>query len=222
MEGFPTGSKRTNGTKELWNRCSWTARSKTSPRRSRKLKVVCPALISSGHLSLFYQLILCIPFVREVEESYHGPHLIFTNMGDGENPAYHCFSYVGLRDEGNGQVINLGSPGCLAVGVIIHEVLHALGKQNEFIFKLFSHFKGSTHEIMRADRDSYVKVLLENLEPGTEHNFLRKGTDLYSTKNTPFDYDSIMMYGPTDFGILDSGGQRMTTILPHVSGAKIR
>ena len=75
---------------------------------------------------------------------------------------------------------------------------------------------------MRADRDSYVKVMLENLEPGSEHNFLRKGTDLYGTKNTPFDYDSIMMYGPTDFGMLDSAGQRMTTILPHVSGANIR
>jgi len=148
----------------------------------------------------------CIDF-REVDQSYRGPHLIFTSKGDGQNPAHLCYSQVGRIDKGNGQIVNLGSPGCLAVGQIIHETLHALG---------------ATHEMMRADRDLFVKILLQNIKDGSERNFLKKETDLYSTRDTPFDFDSIMIYGPTDYGILDSVGQRMTTIQPLVPGEEIR
>ena len=81
---------------------------------------------------------------------------------------------------------------------------------------------GATHEMMRADRDSYVKILLENLEPGNERSFLKKETDLYSARETPFDFDSIMMYGPTDFGIDDGAGQKMTTIQPLVPTIEFR
>ena len=76
--------------------------------------------------------------------------------------------------------------------------------------------------MMRPDRDLYVQILLENVQDGSERNFLKKGTDLYSTRDTPFDYDSIMIYGPTDYGILDTAGQRMTTIQPLTPGAVIR
>ena len=76
--------------------------------------------------------------------------------------------------------------------------------------------------MMRPDRDSYVKILLENVQEGSERNFLKKGTDLYSTRDTPFDYDSIMIYGPNDYGIVDSAGQRMTTIQPLMPGVEIR
>ena len=71
-------------------------------------------------------------------------------------------------------------------------------------------------------RDSYVKILLENIEEGSERNFLKKGTDLYNTRNTPFDFESIMIYGPTDYGSLDNTGQRRTTIQPLVPGVEIR
>ena len=76
--------------------------------------------------------------------------------------------------------------------------------------------------MMRPDRDSYVKILYENVEEGSERNFLKKRTDLYSSRDTPFDYESIMIYGPTDYGILDSAGQRMTTIQPLMPGVEIR
>ena len=72
------------------------------------------------------------------------------------------------------------------------------------------------------NRDSYVKILLENIEDGSERNFLKKGTDLYNTRNTPFDFESIMIYGPTDYGRLDNAGQRRTTIQPLVPGVEIR
>ena len=59
-----------------------------------------------------------IPSHREVDEGHEGPHLIFINMGDGQNPAFLCYSQVGRVDQGDGQVINLGAPDCLAVGVV--------------------------------------------------------------------------------------------------------
>ena len=67
---------------------------------------------------------------RRVNESYHGFHLIFTNMGDLRHEAHICFSYVGRTNsegDGKGQVVNLGSEECLNIGKILHETLHALG-----------------------------------------------------------------------------------------------
>ena len=55
---------------------------------------------------------IMIPPHREVDEGHEGPHLIFTNMGDGENPAFFCYSQVGRVDQGDGQVINLGAREC--------------------------------------------------------------------------------------------------------------
>ena len=45
---------------------------------------------------------------------------------------------------------------------------------------------------MRWDRDGFVNILLQNVEPGAEKNFNTKSTDAYSTHGTPFDYDSVM------------------------------
>ena len=106
--------------------------------------------------------------------------------------AHLCFSYVGRTDPdgpGKGQVVNLGSAECLAIGKILNETLHALG------WKLFAEFipsSGATHEHMRWDRDGFVKILHQNLLPGAERNFDTKSADAYSTFGTPFDYDSVM------------------------------
>ena len=162
-----------------------------------------------------------IPPPREVDEGHEGPHLIFTNMGDGQNPAFLCYSQVGRVDQGDGQVINLRASECLAVGVVLHETLHALGRLLDYL-PCNDVSQGATHEMMRADRDLHVKILFENIEPGFERNFKKKGTDLYSTRDTPFDYDSIMIYGSRDYGVLDSNGQRMNTIQPLLQGVEIR
>ena len=54
------------------------------------------------------------------------PHLLFTNMGVGNNSAHGCYSFVGRVKTGE-QGINLGSAECLTVGRIMHETMHALG-----------------------------------------------------------------------------------------------
>ena len=75
--------------------------------------------------------------------------------------------------------------------------------------------------MMRPDRNSFVEIIFDNIVPGQEGNFKRKVSGTYSTHDTPFDWGSIMMYGPTDAGKMD-GGTRMTTIRPKVPGVEIR
>ncbi|XP_078139460.1 high choriolytic enzyme 1-like isoform X2 [Centroberyx gerrardi] len=100
-----------------------------------------------------------------------------------------CFSFVGRR--GRGQTLSLRRRGCVFQSVIQHELLHALGFD---------------HEQTRSDRDQHVRILLENVTPGQEHNF-----DRIATRNlgTPYDYGSVMHYGRFDFS-----RNTLPTILP--------
>lgn len=68
---------------------------------------------------------------------------------------------------------------------IMHELMHALG----FI-----------HEQSRPDRDSFVRVNWYNIQIDKQSQFEIAPPiygDIY--KNRPFDYQSVMIYGPTDF-----------------------
>jgi hypothetical protein len=96
-----------------------------------------------------------------------------------------CFSYVGKQyteTYGMGprpQGISL-SPACVEVhGIILHELMHALG---------------FFHEQARADRDRYVKVNFENID---KDEFLQ--FDKYSLRKirhlgVAYDYESVMHY----------------------------
>merc|ERR1712192_133718 len=124
----------------------------------------------------------CIEF-RKVNERYTGHHLIYTNMGDDTYAGNLCISYVGRQNPagvGKGQIINL-MPDCLNIGKILHETLHALG---------------AAHEMMRWDRDRYVRILEQNIQKGAKKNFnitsTESVTDPYSTFGTPFDFESVM------------------------------
>ncbi|XP_070686495.1 high choriolytic enzyme 1-like [Pempheris klunzingeri] len=90
-----------------------------------------------------------------------------------------CYSYIGRR--GNGQDLSLQRSGCVYHDTVQHEVLHALGFH---------------HEQKRSDRDQYIRVLLENVTPGMEHNF-----DTVNTLNqgTTYDYGSVMHYSKYAF-----------------------
>ena len=60
-----------------------------------------------------------------------------------------CWSFVGRH--GGGQVVNLQNPGCVHHGIIVHELLHALG---------FYH-QQSTYE-----RDDFVQINWKNIKLG--------------------------------------------------------
>jgi hypothetical protein len=90
-----------------------------------------------------------------------------------------CYSYVGRI--GGGQDLSLQSNGCIYLGTIVHEFMHALG-----IF----------HEQSRSDRDNFVIVNLNNVISGYESNFnIQSG----SYQGTAYDLYSIMHYENTAF-----------------------
>ena len=123
--------------------------------------------------------------------------------------------------EGGGQLVNLGSPRCTYVGVVLHKTLHALGLNFTISQEIVCVFLGALHEHMRPDRDQFVFILHGNIQPNALHNFRKVTNETHNTRKTPFDPSSLMMYGPNDFGIMDSNGRR-TTIKPVKPGVEIR
>ncbi|KAJ7384938.1 Meprin A subunit beta [Desmophyllum pertusum] len=93
-----------------------------------------------------------------------------------------CSSSVGRTARGE-QTVNLHRY-CWYKGIVIHELLHAIG---------------FFHEQSRTDRDSYVKVMYENIERGKESNFDKFGQGQIQHLGEPYDYGSIMHYGPDSF-----------------------
>nr|XP_049574611.1 low choriolytic enzyme-like [Syngnathus scovelli] len=92
-----------------------------------------------------------------------------------------CQSHLGQI--GGGQIIDLDKNGCVQKDIVQHEVLHALGIH---------------HEQVRPDRDDYVKINYENIEPGKESNFHIAPTN---NMGAPYDYDSVMHYDAFFFSI---------------------
>ncbi|MFC5476540.1 M12 family metallopeptidase, partial [Paraherbaspirillum soli] len=104
-----------------------------------------------------------------------------------------CNSYPGRK--GGVQDLNLAS-GCFPMGIIMHEMMHAIGFM---------------HEHMRHDRDSYVHVQYPNITQGEEHNF-RKIPDQQSVTYGDYDYASLLHYGRYAFSI---GKDAPTIIAPE-------
>lgn len=110
-----------------------------------------------------------------------------------------CYAHVGRR--GGNQRLSLGR-GCENHGIIVHELMHAIG---------FYHL----HQ--RFDRDQFLRIHWQNIKPTFLSNFKRlspkdKRVDAY------FDYNSIMLYGSTSFSVNDRFLQTMT---PTVNGIHI-
>ena len=60
------------------------------------------------------------------------------------------------------------------------------------------HAIGLVHTMRRSDRDNYVIVHYDNINPASNRNFDTTTTSgiTYSLYNTPYDYSSIMHYTP--------------------------
>ncbi|XP_074657985.1 uncharacterized protein LOC141910975 [Tubulanus polymorphus] len=91
-----------------------------------------------------------------------------------------CYSYIG-RYKAGGQPVSIGS-GCEYNGIIIHEIMHALG---------------FFHEQSRPDRDSNVKILWENIQDGRDNNFRKSSSS--DAQNLIYDFGSVMHYSSKAF-----------------------
>ncbi|KAM8953251.1 astacin-like metalloendopeptidase [Pelodytes ibericus] len=162
--------------------CFWPA----SPDGS----VYVPYIISSAYTTVQrdlitdalneIQLMSCVRFVgRTTEVNY-----LSIESGSG------CWSYIAMT--GGKQTVSLAQSGCMAHGIIQHEVMHALG----FL-----------HEHTRSDRDSYVDIIWQYISLNDRSHFK---IDVSNNLDLPYDYSSVMHYENTAF--TNTGGQ--STIIP--------
>jgi len=78
--------------------------------------------------------------------------------------------------------LSLSLQGCIFHGTALHELGHTIGLN---------------HEQCRNDRDKRIQVLFDNVEPRYKYAFnIESGQ---SDFGIPYDYCSIMQYGPTAF-----------------------
>jgi len=114
-----------------------------------------------------------------------------------------CSSVVGKSSSGSAQRMSLVDSCVNRHGTIMHEFLHALGFH---------------HEHKRADRDDYVFINEDNIQPDRMHNFdkLVEGSTV-DHLGTIYDYGSVMHYSAYAFAIDNS----VPTIIPHDPDAEI-
>ncbi|XP_056391195.1 astacin-like metalloendopeptidase isoform X1 [Hyla sarda] len=152
--------------------------------------VYIPYAISSGFSS--YSKIVISSSISDIEDATCIRFRPQTSEKDYINfqPTQGCWSSMGIT--GGAQTVSLEQPSCLWSGIVLHEVLHALGLN---------------HEHVRTDRDGYVQVQWNNIQSSAKSNF--DISDTYNEKLTAYDYYSIMHYTNTAFS---SNGQ--PTLIP--------
>ncbi|XP_017002840.2 seminal metalloprotease 1 [Drosophila takahashii] len=123
----------------------------------------------------------CVVFKPATAEE-RSKALVITSKGAGCNSVY-----LGFRNRVqivNLQIYPLGE-GCFRIGSIIHELLHVLGFE---------------HQHVASNRNEYVRIKWENINPEYKINFVNedKSTSWHDF-GEGYDYESVMHYIPKAF-----------------------
>lgn len=96
-----------------------------------------------------------------------------------------CWSSVGRI--GGRQVVNLQPPDCTTlIGTVLHELSHAAGFM---------------HEQNREERDGFVNIRYNNVEPDKRKNFEKAKSGEATGFGVGYDYGSVMHYSSVAFSV---------------------
>ncbi|KAL7020189.1 hypothetical protein ACKWTF_011407 [Chironomus riparius] len=160
-------------------------------------QVIVPFVINTDDYT-YKQILLILSAMDDIEKSTcivfvpRDGHVDYINIISDDG----CSSQMGKM--GGRQKVSLDSEGCISRRTIIHELVHALG---------FDHMQS------RYDRDRYIDVLYKNIKKSEYFQFELVDPRKFKDFNTPYDYYSVMHYGPTAFSV-DPSSKR--TIVPKI------
>eukprot|EP00058_Branchiostoma_floridae_P028277 XP_002613768.1 hypothetical protein BRAFLDRAFT_84525 [Branchiostoma floridae] len=150
-----------------------------------------------------------IPYTVDPKANFSGSQRAMFKQAMRHWENFTCVTFIERTDEenyivftyrecgrGNGpQAISIGK-NCDKFGIVVHELGHVIG---------------FWHEHTRPDRDHWVTIIKENIQPGQEYNFLKLEKGEVDSLGESYDFNSIMHYARNTF----SRGMFLDTILPR-------
>ena len=121
----------------------------------------------------------CVAFIDLDQEIYTKADYIFfaADGGNSGKSGIGCWSFLGRQ--GGQQTINLGDDECFELAKVVHEVLHGLA----FV-----------HEQSRPDRDEFIKVNMDMVQPTYASNFATRDWLEVDTHQSYYDFSSVLHY----------------------------